>query len=211
MIFTRRFLTPRASRVFVLVLVIIAVVSASACGGDDSGKATATTTAAVGRSSTAAATAAGTTVPCLGAATPTAAVGGAWEQITAALGKAGMVLQPAQAPLGLPAPGLVGLCSEPGTAEYTVVYGNASESLALCLDSCSGEWGNFPPPTTTGSKSLRGVTASEMTATGDNSGHPPAYEVSWTENGRRYIARLASQKLQMSDLEAVVKSLAPAS
>jgi len=205
-----RYPRPRLGLAFGLMLVVAVLATAAACSGNDSGKAVATAPTAVQRSS-AVVTGAGTSVPCLGGATPTAAAGGAWQQVAAALGNAGIVLQPAQAPLGFAAPRLAGLCSQPGAAEYTVVYGSASESLALCLDSCSGEFGNFPPPTATGSKSLRGVSASEMTAKHADSGQPSAYEISWTENGRRYIAHLTSQKLQMSDLEAVVKSLAPAS
>ena len=36
-----------------------------------------------------------------------------------------------------------------------------------------------------------------------------AYEISWLENQHRYIARLASAHVTLSDLEAMVTSLAP--
>ena len=203
---------------FFVALVIAALATAAACDGDNGGKATATTSPGGGASSTAhtaAVTAAGTTVPCAGAPTPTAApteAGDAWAQVAGALGDGNMVLRPPAQPLDMTVPRLTWVCSASSASQYTVFYGTLSESLVLCLDSCYGIDGNFPgPPTNVASASLRGSTASEMSAKNLGGTATSAFEISWREGGRLYVAKLTSAHLQMSDLEAVVKSLVPMS
>lgn len=107
-------------------------------------------------------------------------------------------------------PTLAWLCHKAGLAQYTITYGSQAESLALCLDICGSEFGNFRgPPTKSFTTQVRGVDASVLTLEDFDGRGTSAFEVSWIEDSRRYLARLTSDHLRVADLLAIVTSLAP--
>ena len=141
---------------------------------------------------------------------PTPSDGDAWAQVATALGGPGPVLRPASVPSAFGEPRLASLCNARGDPEYTVVYESGSESLALCINSCSGLAALPGTPDSVAALDIRGTTASVLSLTQpEGSAAASAYEIRWLENQQFYTARLVSAHFKLADLEAIVTALAP--
>jgi len=144
------------------------------------------------------------------AASPTPSGGDAWAHVATALGSPSPVLRPASVPSALGEPRLAWLCNVPGNPEYTVLYGSGSESLALCINSCSGLPAFPGTPDSVAAFDIRGATASVLALPQpEGATAASAYEIRWLENQQFYTARLVSAHFNLSDLEAIVTALAP--